>query len=193
MNCWRRISSAFLVEGDDLDGCVDLAAQRRLLDRGDHHVGCERQIGGLDREALLIGQRLLRLHRASIEPPDIHGIGDEDLRGVEIESEWAIGGYGYGRKSRGRSRNLLARGVEIGLRGREVLGLLRVDDLLCRAQRRHGGLQILIVMQGLFDQPIEAMRSKHPPPLLREIAAIGEVLGAARGARRPRGARAAVP
>src|SRR5208337_639019 len=33
------------VEGDDLPGCLDLAPQGRLLDRGNHHIGRERQIG----------------------------------------------------------------------------------------------------------------------------------------------------
>src|SRR5262249_40922016 len=57
--------------------------------------------------------------------------------------------------------------------------LLRVDDLLCRAQRRHGRLQILIVTQGLFDEPVEGMGTKYPPPLLWKVAAIDEPLSPA--------------
>jgi hypothetical protein len=48
----------FFVGGDELLGRIDLGAQRRLLDGGDHHIADQRQIGGLDLEALGIGGAL---------------------------------------------------------------------------------------------------------------------------------------
>ena len=74
----------FAVDRDQLIGGLDLAAQRGLGDRRDHHVRCQRQIGRLDFEALHVGERLQRFHRAPIEAPDVERVGDLQLRGIEI-------------------------------------------------------------------------------------------------------------
>ena len=73
------------IDVDELVGGLDLAAQRRLLDRRHDHIGTERQVGGLDQEALVIRLRLQRFHRPAILPPHVEGVRHHDLGGVEIE------------------------------------------------------------------------------------------------------------
>ena len=78
--------SILCIGGDELLGRCDLPTQRSFLNGGDHDVRRQREISGLDREALRIGKRLLRLHRSSIEPPDVERVGDKELRGIEVEN-----------------------------------------------------------------------------------------------------------
>ena len=179
----------FAVDRDQLIGGLDLAAQRGLGDRRDHDVRCQRQIGGLDLEALHVGERLQRFHRAPIEAPDVERVGDLQLRGIEIVD------VGAGRRHRRqRSRSLIARRIEIGLHQRKEFALLGVDRLLRGAQRRHGRLQVGIVGDRSLDQRVERGRLEHRPPFLGNVAAGDETLALAGGdigRRRLRGERLA--
>ena len=59
----------FAIDRDQLIGGLDLAAQRRLGNRRDYHVRCQRQISRLDLEALHDGQSRLLDRRAVPAPP----------------------------------------------------------------------------------------------------------------------------
>ena len=80
--------------GIDVDkpvGCIDLRAQRSLLNGRDHDVCDQRQIGGFDLKALRIGGRLQRLDGAPVEAPGIERIADQHLGGEKVEQIVAAG------------------------------------------------------------------------------------------------------
>ena len=115
------------VDRNELIGRVDLAAQRRLGDGGDRHVRGEREVGRLDLKALRVGERLERFDGAAIEAPDVEGVRNQDLRGMEIVDAGA-----RCRDRRQRRRRALVGRIEIGLDQREEFSLLGVRLLPSR-------------------------------------------------------------
>ena len=159
------------VDGNELVGGVDLAAQRGLGNGGERHVRGERQIGRLDLKALRVGLRRERLDGAAVETPDVEGIRHLDLRGMEREDVGA------------RRRDWCQRGggalvgwIEVGLDQRKEFTLLSVHLFSGCAQRRYRRLQRRIVVQRTLDQGVERGRFESGPPSLGDVTAFDETL-----------------
>src|SRR5262249_19431421 len=73
---------------DDVLGGLDLAAERRLLDRGRDNVRGQRQKSGFNLEPLKIGLCLARLQRAALSAPDVERIGNIHCRVEQVEEKW---------------------------------------------------------------------------------------------------------
>jgi hypothetical protein len=159
------------IDLDELVGGLDLAPQRRLLDRGHDHVGSERQVGGLGLKTLGISLRLQRFHRPAILPPHVEGVRHHDLGGVEVE--YCGAARDCGRK---RARLLLPGWVEICLNGWKELAFLSLDDFLGLPQGGLGRLQIGIGNYGFLNKGIERGRLEQSPPFSRNIATVYEAL-----------------
>ena len=78
-----------LVGRDDPQSRPDLRTQRRLLDGRADHVGRERDVGGLEREALHVLLRGQRFDLPPVQTEHVRHESDADLAGVE----GVIGGY----------------------------------------------------------------------------------------------------
>ena len=65
----------FADDGDEPDGGIDLPAQRRFGNDGNHQIGCQREIGRLDLKALYVRQSFKRLDGPAIEAPDVECVG----------------------------------------------------------------------------------------------------------------------
>ena len=159
------------VDRDDLNGRIDLAAQRSLGDGRDHEVRRQRKIGRLDLKALHVGKGFERFDRPPIEAPDVERVSHRQLRGIELENAGAGGGH----RSEYRRGALVCR-IEVGLDQREELSLLRVNALLRRTQRRQRRLQVRIILQRLLDHGVQLPRFEQRPPLVGNVAAGNEML-----------------
>ena len=159
------------IDGNKFVGGVDLSSQGGLGDGRDHDVRGERQVSRLNLEALVVGQRLQRFDRASVETPNVEGIRHFDLRGMERED---VGARCRDRRQRG-GRALVGR-IEVGLDQREELTLLSVNLLPGGPQRGDRRLQRRIIVQRALDQRVERGRFEPRPPSRGNVAAFGEAL-----------------
>ncbi len=74
-SCLRKITSEACSSWMMSSVALICAAQRRLVDGGDHQVGRERQICRLELVALLVRQRHQRLDLPPVQPQDVRRVG----------------------------------------------------------------------------------------------------------------------
>ena len=147
---------------DDLLRGLDLAAQRDLLDRGRHHVRGQRQVGGLELEALILGLRGAAFDQPPLAAEHVGRIGDIHGRLEEIENARRAG------PAEGRGRELLAGGRAVGIDiGQQHAGL-GVEILLRLPQRRLRGLQARIGRDGGAHQRHRAGANERPSTIRPE-------------------------
>ena len=149
----------------DLDqppGLVDLGAQLRIGDRGDHHIGGQ---GLLRRRKLEPGHVLLgrkALHRATIGPEKVGGEADRELAGGQVVDAVARLGRAGERPGKGlvTGRNARPHLRQIGppLRGRQFPG---------RPQRRLRGIEGGVVAQRPVHQGVDGRGAEPGPPPVR--------------------------
>jgi hypothetical protein len=109
---------------DDVLRRLDLGAQRRFGDRRRHHVRCERQIGRLQFEPLILRQRCAGLDLASQATEDVGRVRDVHGGLVEIESLRSSGQAEF------RRRELLARGRAVRIDVRQQPAGLGIEVFL---------------------------------------------------------------
>ena len=134
-------------------GRRDLAAQRGLLHRRDHHVAAQGQVGGLELEASALDLRLRHFDRAPRAAEHIGQIAHAELGGVQIVVGVRL--RKAGRIGDGTERVLGSSAAEVPLDVREEAGPLRRIQLMRLPQRRLRGADVRIGLQRLLDQMIE--------------------------------------
>ncbi len=201
----------FLIRLDDRPSRLDLRPQRRLLNGRADDIGSERDVGGLEREALRVLLRSQGFHLAPVEPQHVGHETDTDLRRVKNwcsrrgtsrfvvrifqarqKLSWPLASDAEGRALRWLFPDYLTVALRLETRrgNRRIietpLGVERFPRLGqgCLG-RRDGG----IGLECLFDERIERRRLEELPPLEHDVPARGEMLDLAALHLRGRGAR----
>ncbi len=159
---------------DERAGGPDLLVDGGLLDRGDHHIGCQ---GGVSRDRLEADRlllRLQRLHRPPVQPEHVGRVGDAHLRREEAVLE----GVGIRRRSE-RLRLPLARCGKARGHAGEHRAPLRERGLVRHLQRRLRRLEVGVVGQRLIDQGVQGPGVEQGPPLAGNLGPVGEALNLA--------------
>jgi hypothetical protein len=115
---------------------------------------------------------LKRLDRAAVEAENVGRIGNRGLRRVERE----IGLVAVERRRQGAGRLQLPIGVGRGGDGRIEESFLRLDGFLGRLEPGFRRLEIVIIDERGFDQPVEGFGMKKLPPFAGNVHVGDEAL-----------------
>ena len=159
---------------DQLPRRLDLSLQRRLLDRGRRDIGAEGDVGRDHLEPRRLGLGLEALAGAPVQAEHVGGVGDADLRREQAILEGIVAG----RRGE-RLRLLLPRGRETGRDAGETRPALGQHGLARRGQGRLGGLEVVVVLQRLFDQGVQGRGMEQGPPVARQVCGRIEALSLA--------------
>ena len=162
--------------GRDLDDCWSPRSGRAasLLHGRDRKVRRQRQVGRFQREALVVGQGLQRLHGPPRAAEYVRRVGHLHLAGKQVEDgrEPELAGVVDGPPIAD-----CCRVTEAAVDGRIERTLAGRDVRLRHAQSRLGRGEIGIIPERLFDQAFEwAWEAEDPPPVAGDVAAFGETL-----------------
>src|ERR1700728_4815961 len=134
---------------ENIIGRIDLAAQRGLLYGRRNDVGREREIGGLEFEALILRERAGCFDLSPLGAKDVRCIRNAHSGLIQMEDG------SRPRQAKTRWRELLARGLRIRVHRRKEFAALGVEVLLGLPQGRLRRLNARIGTQGLGNKTVE--------------------------------------